>query len=367
MHGSSALQQELGQSLELPSHLRSARLSIGTGGAPVYKEITLPLKVQPDSGIQYVDQNASRLPRYPFEVVFHAVERLDPTFRFDSIDVLVNRNSLRKFFDFCMGRTQDSFRVNLFLVKNTLVIERCVKSPKEYLSSSGGSGFGHNFERATTRLPTGLSDSSAHHRVLGYKLGGLECAVRFEVDASFDDGNSGGTPGAGGSKDILQEDVFESLQASLSSLTLSNTVDTRASDVSVSAIFRGPGTPQACVAELKSQSSPKSRTKAMPQLWFGRTQYLITGYHNGGIFDRVKVDDLREQLVDWENKEAHQTALRKMAVLLSRLRDAVGMTAGKACVAIYEKGTKDSALQVFASTSGKGPLPASVIAKFWED
>lgn len=237
----------------------------------------------------------------------------------------------------------------------------------QYLNSSGGSGFGHNFERATTRLPTDLSDSSAHHRVLRYKLGGLEYAVRFEVGASFDHGSSDGAPGAGGSRDAAQEGVVESLQASLSSLTLGKTADTGASVVSVSAISRGSGTHQACVAEIKSQSSPKGRHKSLPQLWFGRTRYLITGYHNGGIFDRVKVDDLQEQLVGWENKEAHQIALRKMVVLLSRLRDAVGMTAGKACVAIYEKGTRDSALKVLVSTSGKEPLPASVIAKFWEN
>ncbi|ROV91345.1 hypothetical protein VMCG_09679 [Cytospora schulzeri] len=338
------------------------------GGAPVYQSIPLPIKVQPDSGFRYVDQNASRLPKYPFEVVFHAVEKMEPTFRFDSIDVLLNRNSLRKFFDFCMGRTQDSFRVNLFLVNNTLIIERCVKSPKEYLNNSGGSGFGHNFEQATTRLPPGLQDSSSHHRVLRYKLGGLECAVRFEVDASYDDPNESvvQVSGAGIPSGVSQRDDIESLGASLSSMALGNSANTpAANDISMRAITRGSGTPQTSVAELKSHTINKGRPKAIPQLWFGRTRYLITGYHQSGIFAEVKVDDLSKNLVDWENKEANQNGLRKMTLLLSRLRDVVGMTEGKDCVAIYEKGV-GSALRVFVSTSGKGPLPDSIIEKFWE-
>lgn len=264
-----------------------------------------------------------------------------------------------------MGRTQDSFRVNLFLVNNTLIIERCVKSQKEYINPRGP-GFGHNFERATTRLPQSLLDSTAHHRVLRYKLGGLECAVRFEVDAAYDDPNETGVSGAGERGDAAERDDLGSLEASVSSMALGKSASAPvANDVSMSAISRGSGTPQASVAELKSQKRFKSRPKTIPQLWFGRTRYLITGYHQNGIFAEVKVDDLKENLVAWENQEANQNGLRKMTLLLSRLRDVVKMAEGKACVAIYEKGV-DSALRVFDSTSGKRPLPDSIIDKFWK-
>ncbi|KUI72688.1 hypothetical protein VM1G_08220 [Cytospora mali] len=327
--------------------------------------MSLPTKVQPDSGFQYVDQDASCLPKYPFEVVFHAAGMMDPSFQFNSIDVLLNRNSLRKFLEFCMGRTQDSFRVNLFLVNNTLIIERCVKSPKEYLNN-GGPGFGHNFERATTRLPPGLSNSTAHHRVLRYNLGGLECAVRFEVDASYDDPNTAGVSGDGGPSDAAQGGQFESLEAGFSSLALGKTTNAGPGDVSVSTVSRGSGTPQTSVAELKTQRISRSRPKPIPQLWFGRTRYLITGSHDNGVFGRVKVDDLRESLVDWESKEANQNGLRKLALLLSRLRDVVSLTDGKACVVIYEKGVKGSPLRVFTDTSGRKPLPDSVIDRFWK-
>lgn len=309
----------------------------------------------------------SRLPTYPFEVVFQSTELMNPSLRFDSIDVLVNRNSLRKFFNLCMGRTQDSFRVNLYLVNSTLVIERCVKSPtKEFLNGSSGSGYGHGFERATTQMPPELLDSSAHHRMLRYELGGLECAVHFEVDASYDDPNAAGLLGVGERSEAAHGGAVESLEAAVSSMKLGESAITGANDVSVSAISRGSGTPQASVAELKSRTRAKNGLRALPQLWFGRTRYLITGLHQNGTFAEVKVEDLKEDLVAWENEERNQDGLRKMVILLSQLRDAVSMVEGKACVAIHEKGVKNGVLRVFASTSGKGPLPDSVIKRFWK-
>lgn len=287
---------------------------------------------------------------------------MNPTFRFDPIDVLLNRNSLRKFFDFCAGRAQDTFRVNLFLVNSTLIIERCVRSTTEFLNASLGTGYGHSFERAVTKLPPELQDSSAHHRVLRYKLGGLECAVRFEVDASYADPNTAGAPGEGDRSGAANGEDVEFLEAGFSSMALGKSANTGAKDVSVITVPRGSGTPQASVAELKSS---KRRPKVLPQLWFGRTRYLITGHHEQGVFDEVKVEDVGEDLEAWENREANQDALRKMAMLLSRLRDAVGMAGAKPCVAVYVKGAQNP-LRVLVSTSGKGPLPDSVIKKFWK-
>lgn len=320
------------------------------------------MHVQPDSSQEF-HEIASCIPEYPFEVVFRAVESMNPTFRFNSVDILLNRNSLRKLHDFCLGRVQDSFRVNLYLVNSTLIVEMCF-----VLRGSAQTGFGHNFERAVTRLPPDLVDSSAHHRVICYKLGRLECAVHFEVDASYDGSDKAGAPGA--NKPIEKEKSggggVQSLEASLSSMTLNRSAHAKAKHVSVRAISRGSGTPQASVAELKSIFKKRSGLKKLPQLWFGRTRYLIKGYHKQGLFNRLQVDDCREALIDWENDEANQAALQKMALLLSRLRDIVSMTHGKACVAIYEKGVENCALRVFASRSERGPLPYSIIDKFWK-
>lgn len=80
----------------------------------------MSIRIQPDSGAHFIDQNSSRMPRYPFEVVFRALNSVATEYNFDTIDTLVNRNSLRKLFDLCVGRSQDSFRVDLHTIQKTL-------------------------------------------------------------------------------------------------------------------------------------------------------------------------------------------------------------------------------------------------------
>lgn len=291
---------------------------------------------------------------------------MNPAVRFDEIDVLTNRNSLRKFFDFCKGRVQESFRVNLHMVSDTLIIERCVRSTSEFLYGSSGSGFGHNFEKVATRLPQGLENSSGHHRVLRYDFGGLKCAVRFEVDATYDDPDTVGESERKVSKSESYGEEVASLATTFSSIAVDK-AGSRSTGGSADTIPRGAGTDQASVAELKSRKDHRSKPKPdwLPQLWLGRTRYLITGHHENGTFDDVRVHDLRDELEAWEKNEANQEALQKMAVLLSRLGDIVRTNEAKSCVALCEKAVKPYTLRIHASTSGKGPLPASVVEKFW--
>jgi hypothetical protein len=153
--------------------------------APAGKALSLPAKLKPDFSHNFVDQNAANKPDRPFEVVFRAMELLRPDNRFDEMDLLIDRKTLRKFFDFCKGIVQDSFRLNLYLVNDTLLIQQCMKSPTKCMGHSGGSPLGYSFDKAVTRLPYGLRDSSSYHRVIQYDFGSLKCAVRFQADVAY--------------------------------------------------------------------------------------------------------------------------------------------------------------------------------------
>lgn len=48
-------------------------------------------------------------------------------------------------------------------------------------------GYGHEFEKAFTIFDQDLTNSSSHHRIVQCNLGGMNCLVRFEADAYFDD------------------------------------------------------------------------------------------------------------------------------------------------------------------------------------
>jgi hypothetical protein len=244
------------------------------------------------------------------------------------------------------------------MIHNTSIIERCEKNAKQMVRGFVESGFGHNFESTFTQLPLGLEGSSGHHRVLRYSLGDLSCAVRFEVDAYYRD-PAESSEGEDISKSSLVE-TFNSLQLGAPSLN-----DNKSQPISARVIPRGTITPQSSTAELKTRAKSSSLVKFLPQLWFGRTAYLIIGCHANGTFQRVNITRVKHQFEDWERKEANQTALRKLVSLISQLRDTVKGTKAKACIAICHRGIKPAALQVFSPKQGMRPLPEDVVQKFW--
>jgi len=240
------------------------------------------------------------------------------------------------------------------------MIERSEQNAKKMVHGSVWSGFGHNFEKTFTQLPLGLEGSAGHHRVLQYSLGDLRCAVRFEADAYYRD-PAESEPSEG--EDINKSPFFEIFNSLHLGAPASNDNETQI--ISARVIPRGTITPQSSIAELKTRTKPSSLSKFMPQLWFGRTSYLITGYHANGTFQKVNINQVKDQFEDWERKDANQTSLRKMVSLISQLRETVKEAKAKGCIAIYERGIKPSTLQIFVLKQGKKPLPEDVVQKFW--
>ena len=101
-----------------------------------------------------------------------------PEYCFDEIDILVNRHSLRKLFDLCHIQSQESFRIDFYTVKDTLIMEKCEKITVEHLRGSVRLGYGHNFEHSLTKFPHDLEASTSHHRALQYPFGDFRTAVR---------------------------------------------------------------------------------------------------------------------------------------------------------------------------------------------
>jgi hypothetical protein len=121
------------------------------------------------------------------------------------------------------------------------------------------------------------------------------------------------------------------------------------------------------MAEIKVRTRPTAPAQFLPQLWFGRTPHLIVGVHTGGVVGRVKIADVSDNLKTWEEREPNQVALRKLAGLLSQLRDVVKEAKGKACVAIYNRSVQPASLDIFTAEEDRKPLPEHVIKRFWKD
>ncbi|KXH68194.1 hypothetical protein CSAL01_11478 [Colletotrichum salicis] len=317
------------------------------GSAAIFQNVPLPVAVPKDRGSFFVDQNAARVPEFPFAPLFRATASMNHSFRFDDVDILVNRNSLRKLLNFSAGRRQDSFRVSLHLVHRTLVIERCERTARELVSGSKNSGWGRNFERMFTKYPPGLEDSTAHHRALRYQLGDLTCVVRFEVDACYEQmGESSGS---------------ESLEGAIGRLAVEDGPGVIAPAPQPST---QPPMAQATAAEIKTASKPKSPSAYMPQLWFGRTPWLIVGQRVNGTFEQLKVTDTAALLTNWE--ERHQANLRKLVTVLALLREAVRENGGRHCVAMHEKTSETPEIKVYPSCSAKQAVPDDLRRMLWD-
>ena len=289
---------------------------------------------------------------------------MSPDFRFNEIDIVTTRNSLRKFLEFCTGRRQDSFRVNLSIVNNTLFIEQY-----NVINMAQGRGWGHNFEKTFTRYPAGLEGSTTHDRFLRYPIADLSCLVGFEVDACYEGNEAESTQ--------AQTEV-EGLQDGLERLFLNkpgpSTVVAKVGECSM--LPPSPRLPQgtkkmaqSSAAELKTCKLGKSGITAyLAQLWFGRTRWLIVGSHDQGTIVTNTITDVSSRLMQWEAER--QQDLRKLSAFLAELREAVRKSGKTRCCLMYEKGILGgpNLVKLFAvkSTKVEKVVPKEVFSQFWK-
>ncbi|EFQ33871.1 hypothetical protein CGRA01v4_10767 [Colletotrichum graminicola] len=331
------------------------RLTIRVPGfAAIWQDLSLPLTLPPDKGTYFIDQNTNLLPQHPFEAMFRAAAFMNPDASFNEIDIVTNRNSLRKLFNFCLGRSREDFRLNLHLVRNTLIVERCEKLTSVIINGSPSTGWGRNFEEASAKFPAGLEKSLGHHRTLRYSLGALSCAVQFEVDASYDPDSGKPAP--------LDALLPRMEKLSVQCAQRGETKSPPPRDVQIETVYVGARVmDQSTAAEIKSATQNKTIGQFMPQLWFGRTPWLIVGRHAEGKFGSRKITDAAAQFAGWE--ATNQETLRKLVTVLGELRTAVRKNEGRHCAAVFERGT--GAIVVVESTSNKQAISEDLRQKLW--
>ncbi|KAL6401241.1 hypothetical protein AUP68_16970 [Ilyonectria robusta] len=92
------------------------------GSPPLWSAPKAPRQLKKDSGVVYVDQNTARHPDSPLEPLFRALFVTNPSFDIGSIDVVTDKNNLRKLLSFVnRGSTTgelDAFTINIEVIKN---------------------------------------------------------------------------------------------------------------------------------------------------------------------------------------------------------------------------------------------------------
>lgn len=334
------------------------------GAPPQWTPATLPVVLPKDSGAYFIDQNGYEVPSSPFEPLFSALRIMRPSFDFTAVDLLANRNSLRKLLSFTSNKVTDSFRIDLHMVRGTLIMVRRERSMRHIIQGSKNSGHGHTFEAAFTTPEKGLEGSLGHHRVINYVLGDLNCVVEFEVDAWYDAGETGTS---------VPSDPDEGLLSSLTNLSLGESAPQKhppPASTNLLVIQHGRNIPSSKLAEIKTcgPNSPQMN-KLMPQLWFGRTPYLLVGMHEkgSGVFNRVKIIDVAAKFSEWEKQ--NQDPLRTLSRLIAELKRLSSETEDGSCIITCEHTIKPPRLEIFArSKAGKKfDLPDEFVHMFWKE
>lgn len=336
------------------------------GTPPKWTPQSLPYQLPEDEGSHYVDQHADRVPTYQFEPIFQALAIMNSNVRFDDIDIVVNRNTLQKLFTFASyKRSSSAFHLDLDLIDNTLFIGR----KERHAMTKTSSGFGRNFETDFTSEDATLPDAMGHHRVVKYKLGALDIAVRMEVDGCYSE------EPADDSVDAVQAEASvyttppheprkmstlpEFFLNVLGTMEPASAATTHRLNTNV--IAQGKLVPHNQVLELKSSHSKKASSRE--QIWFGRVRHLVFAKHEQGLVHAVESSSWDEaELEDWAVQ--HQRYLRRLVWLLEEIRQVVlEKTNGHAVLVAIEKGAP---LQIFQANRNHSALPKEVVGKFWD-
>jgi hypothetical protein len=327
------------------------------GSPPLWSAPKAPQQVKKDSGLIYIAQNAARHPDSPLEPIFRALYVADPSFDIRSIDVVTDRNNIRKLLSFINPGSAtyglETFTINVEVAKNTAIFSRTETATHEFIGLHDFRGFGHEFEKVYTINQ--ISGSTGHHRIISYRFGDLNFIVRHETDGYVD-----AVPSSRSKE--LESDSLSSMLGSLSLSSTKNPPSTTPAGSKLTIKEEGQVVPLESTLEIKTRvfHKPLDIQAIAPQLWISQTPKLVRAYHRKGNFARPEVEDVADLVKEWEKRS--QTDLKKLATLINKIRDVVKGCGGSAIVK-YDV-LKDKL--VVCKADGKKMLPEGLYSK-WDD
>jgi hypothetical protein len=317
-------------------------------------------RLKKDSGHVYIAQNAARHPESPLEPLFRALYFLHPSFDIAGIDIVTDRNNLRKLLGVVNPRwngfKMEDFNIQVEVRETTAIFCRTETKTEEYIGPNEFRGYGHTFEKHYTRRE--IAGSTGHHRILSYNLGGLKLLVRHETDgyigAPRTESNLLSTGNGASGVDELSE--------VLDSLTLSSNQNMCNNISGSNLVIRKEGQtiPLTSTLEIKTRVAhrPLVFEDVVAQLWISQTPKLVRAYHTNGVFAFPHVEDVVANVKAWQYE--NQEDLKLFAGLITRIRDVVKGAGGQI---ILKYNSKEDCLS-FSRSRGAQMLPEDVYARW---
>ena len=336
--------------------------TIAVPGSPaLWSALGVSRRLKKDSGLVYIAQNAARHPESPLEPLFRAIYITRPSFDIRSIDVVTDRNNIRKllsFIDPSSTRNElEAFTIKVEITKNTTMFCRDEAKTVEYIGPSEFRGFGHEFEKAYTINQ--IRGSTGHHRIISYRFSGLNFIVRHETDGYVDTDTRTYSSKA-------RNDTHDGLSSMLEGLSLSppnsSTGITPAPGSKLIIKKEGQLIPLESTLEIKTRVShkPIEIQEVAPQLWVSQTPKLVRAYHQSGTFKSPEVKDVTSEIKGWEERK--QNDLKKLAALIRKIINVVKGSGGNA---VLKYNVETDKLVVYQAER-KEMLPEDLYSK-WDD
>ncbi|GFF37760.1 hypothetical protein IFM58399_05003 [Aspergillus lentulus] len=290
-------------------------------------------QVKKDSGLIYIAQNAARHPESPLEPLFRALYIAHPAFDIRSVDLVTDRNNMRKLLSFVNPSLDkkglEPFTIEVEVMNDTAIFCRAETKTFEVIGPRQYKGFGHEFEKAYTTVQ--LKGSTGHHRIISYRLGGMKLLVRYETDGYIARPSKASTPSTDSRKPLQDSDNLSSMLESLS-LSPPKPCYVGSDKSTLRILEKGQVVPIESTLEIKTRTSkrPIKIDEVLPQLWVSQTPNLVRAYHRNGLFERPEVEDVSGELKKWE--EDHHADLGKLVVLIKNLISVVKESGVKAVI-----------------------------------
>ncbi|KZT00308.1 uncharacterized protein LAESUDRAFT_739677 [Laetiporus sulphureus 93-53] len=308
------------------------KLTILVPGSPAqWQDRSFPYRVQPDSGIKFVDQNGYRMPSSTLYPLFHAGDSID----WRSVNFVTDHNGLH-------GSAKE-FRIDTQLARTrTVLLNRWEK----HMGHLQRMTYGFSFERASTDKVKGCERGTSHHRIIKYDLDGLTLVVRFEVNAFIAALPSPGVVSSSSNIGSLS-DMLSGLN--VATVTCDLMVDGAASTAELDVIRTG------------SENAEKYDWRdAYPQLYLSQICNHYLAVHNRGEFETITkctVDDAEMKHFDI----SAQNGFKKLCHILETVQELVVEYGQRGCLSLVHR---DRQLQAFDRIKHNVYLPEDMLRRF---
>lgn len=325
--------------------------TISVPGCPAqWSPLKGPRQIKKDAGLVYHTQNVARHPDSPLEPLFRALYIEHPSFDISSIDVVTDRNALWKLLAFIKPTLThiglDAFTINVDLTAQTALFSREGTAAQEVIDPTQFRGFSHEFEKAYTTSQ--INNSTGHHQVISYRLGGLSFLVRHKTNA-YMSSNRG------------IETRSDYNPANNQPLSPKSPSDDPAIQSKLTIKKEGRVIPPESTIEIRTRAShkPIQLKEVAPTLWLSQIPNMVRAHHKRGRFSNPRVENVAGAVKEWE--QSHQEDTRRFVGVINRIIRVTRDWGG--CSTVRYRPEKDK-LVISKAEGRKKMLPGDLYARW---